>query len=69
MFKHPKNVCMTYFQHFTFSMYLCYLFCKGAFFSFLHSMLPDYFITTSSTISEQIQYLIATSGCRQVKSN
>ena len=64
MFSHPKKVCMTYFQHFRFSMYLCSLFCKGAVFAFLHSLLPDFFITISSDIVNNIQYLITTSGCR-----
>jgi hypothetical protein len=65
MFLHPKNVCMTYFQHFRFSMYLCSLFCKGAFFALLHSFLPDFFITSSSDIVNNIQNLIKESGCRK----
>ena len=65
MFSHPKNVCMTYFQHFRFSMYLCSLFCKGAFFALLHSFLPDFFITSSSDIVNNIQNLIKESGCRK----
>lgn len=64
MFSHPRKVCMTYFQHFQFSMYLCTLFCKGAIFACLHSFLPDFFITSSSDISNEIQILINTSGCR-----
>ena len=65
MFLHPKKVCMTYFQHFRFSMYLCCLFCKGAFFALLHSFLPDFFITSSSDIVNNIQNLIKESGCRK----
>ncbi len=65
MFSHPRKVCMTYFQHFCFSIYLSSLFCKGAIFAFLHSLLPDFFITTSSDIVNNIQYLITTSGCRK----
>ncbi len=65
MFLHPKKVCMTYFQHFRFSMYLCSLFCKGAFFALLHSFLPDFFITSSSDIVNNIQNLIKESGCRK----
>lgn len=64
MFLHPRKVCMTYFQHFCFSMYLCSLFCKGAILAFFHSLLPDFFITSSSDIVNNIQHLINTSGCR-----
>ena len=64
MFSHPRKVYMTYFKRFCFSMYLCSLFCKGGIFAFLHSLLPDFFITSSSDIVNNIQYLITTSGCR-----
>tara|TARA_B100000927_G_scaffold288202_1_gene282402 strand:+ start:189 stop:347 length:159 start_codon:yes stop_codon:yes gene_type:complete len=46
-------------------MYLCSLFCKGAFFALLHSFLPDFFITSSSDIVNNIQNLIKESGCRK----
>lgn len=65
MFLHPRKVCMTYFQHFRFSMYLCTLFFKGTFFAFIHSFLPDFFITSSSDTVNNIQHLIRESGCRK----
>ena len=30
-FKHPKEVCMTYFEHIKFSLYLSYMFGKASF--------------------------------------
>ena len=64
MFTHPAKVCMTYFQHCKFSLKLCFLFLKGAFFAFIHSFIPDLFITSSTNINFTIKKLISESGCR-----
>ena len=45
MFIHPKNVCMTYFQHMKFSLNLSYRFFKGSIFAFIHAIYPDIYIT------------------------
>ena len=41
MFNHPKNVCMTYWQHFKFSMYISYLLARGSVSAVGHAIYPD----------------------------
>ena len=45
MFKHPANVCMTYFSHFKFSMYLSQEFAKASVGAFIHAIHPDILVT------------------------
>jgi len=63
-FTHPNNVCMTYMQHFWFSMSLCLRFAIGSIQAFIHALLPDYYITSSSDLVREIQYDISKIGCR-----
>ena len=65
MFKHPASVCMSYMQHFLFSMNLGFLFVQGAFKAFIHAIIPDMFITSSSDIVTYATHLIQTGGCRK----
>ena len=48
IFKHPKEVCMTYLEHMKFSLYLSYMFGKASFCALIHAVYPDILITTSS---------------------
>ena len=41
MFQHPKNVCLTYFSHMKFSLFLSSEFAKASFFAFVHGIYPD----------------------------
>ena len=62
-FTHPNNVFMTYMQHFWFSMSLCLLFAIGSIQAFIHALLPDYYITSSSDLVREIQYDMSKIGC------
>jgi len=64
MFIHPKNVCMTYFQHMKFSLNLSYRFFKGSIFAFIHAIYPDIYITYSSDLINDIQKDMKKIGCR-----
>ena len=47
MFKHPAKACMTYFEHFKFSMFLSKEFGKATIGAFVHAIYPDILITHS----------------------
>ena len=54
LFKHPKNVCMTYFQHARLSLYFSYLFSKGAILAIIHAIIPDIAVSSTSDTIKQI---------------
>ena len=64
-FKHPKQVCMTYFEHFILSMNFSKLFAIGAFKAFVHAILPDVYITSTTDIVEEIKVQLANAGCHK----
>ena len=64
MFSHPKDVCLTYIEHFKFSMYLSYTFAKASLFAFFHAIYPDAFITNSSDTIEELTREMKKIGCR-----
>lgn len=63
-FTHPNNVCMTYTRHFWFSMSLCRRFALGSIQAFIHAVLPDYYITSSSDLITEIKNDMSKIGCR-----
>jgi len=69
MFAHPKKVCMTYLSHFQFSSKLSVLFLIASFKAFVHAVIPDIYITSSSDSVNEIKELIETSGCNRSQSD
>ena len=65
--KHPKEVCMTYYQHFRLSMTLCGHFIEGSVKSFIHAIFPFWFPSSSTEINDIITDKITESGCRDNK--
>ena len=65
MFRHPKKVCMTYFSHMKFSLYLSYKFAIASFTAFVHAFLPDFFITSSSNTVNKVTKEMKKIGCRE----
>lgn len=63
-FSHPKKVCMSYMRHFWFSMSLSGRFAIGSMQAFIHALLPDYYITSSSDLILEIQEDMSNIGCR-----
>ena len=63
-FIHPAQVCMSYYQHFCFSMYLARRFAIGSAKAVIHAFLPDYFITSSSDLIEDIRQDMSKIGCK-----
>ena len=64
MFEHPKNVCMTYFTHMNFSLYLSYNLFKGSICAFIHAFYPDILVTHSSDLVNTLQSDMKKIGCR-----
>ena len=66
MFKHPANVCMTYFSHFKFSMYLSQEFAKASVGAFMHGIYPDILVTHSTDTIKSLDNKIQKIGCRKI---
>ena len=64
IFKHPKEVCMTYFEHMKFSLYLSYMFGKASFCALIHAVYPDILITTPSDTICKLTFEMKRIGCR-----
>jgi hypothetical protein len=65
LFKHPQNVCMDYFEHFKFSSNLGIIFLKASLKAFIHAILPDCYISSSSDHTLEVITLIDNSGCKK----
>jgi len=63
--KHPKEVCMTYVQHFALSMFLCKTFAEGSVKAFVHAFFPFWFSSSSTKINNMVTETIKKSGCRK----
>ena len=61
--EHPNSVCMTYLEHFNFSMKLALLQIKGAYKAIVHAIIPNWYITSTTDINKEIKNLLDTSGC------
>ena len=64
LFKHPKNVCMTYSEHFKLSMNFSLLFLYAGYAAVVHAFIPDVHIHTTSETVEKIQQILKEKGCR-----
>jgi len=65
MFKHPNNVCMTYFEHFRLSIGFSLKFTIAAYKAFMHALIPDIYITSTSDAISDIQHILEKSGCHK----
>lgn len=61
---HPKNVCMSYFQHFLFSFKLSVYFFKKSIQAFVHSVYPNFYITSSSDVPIELKGKFNGVGCK-----
>ena len=61
---HPKSVCMTYYQHFKFSLGLSSYFFKKSLQSIIHAIYPNYYITSSSDVPKELSSIFKDVGCR-----
>lgn len=62
-FQHPQKVCMSYFQHYFFSLKLARYFMIGTFKAIVHAFIPSLYITSSSDMIEDVRNEISNAGC------
>lgn len=67
LFKHPRQVCMTYFEHFKLSMNFSMLFFYAGFAAVIHAFIPDLHIHTTSETVDKIKNILSEKGCRDSK--
>lgn len=62
---HPRSVCMSYYEHVSFSLNLAKLFAEGTIKALIHAFIPSYYLESSSVISKEICEKIENSGCNK----
>ena len=66
VFKHPNYVCMSYKEHFVFSVKLSFIFAKASICALIHAIYPDVLITHSSDTIHNIMDMMNNIGCRKL---
>ena len=64
LFHHPQSVCLSYNEHFLFSMKLAKQFFIASFKAVVHAFVPCWYITSSSDMIKTVQEEMKTIGCR-----
>ena len=64
MFEHPRKVCMSYLQHFKLSMGFSYMFAVASIKAFIHAVIPDIYISSTTNTVETAVQIIKNSGCK-----
>lgn len=62
-FDHPRKVCMTYLQHFRFSMKLSSIFFISSIKAFIHALFPFWCVTSTTDAVTYIQNQLKSVGC------
>jgi len=65
MFKHPKNVCMSYLEHCMLSLNFSYILLLGSIKSFFHAIYPDIYVTSTSDLIVDIKKKMEVAGCHK----
>lgn len=65
LFKHPKNVCMTYRQHFNLSIGFSYILFVGSIKAFVHSIHPDIYVSSTGDLVKQLTKSLDENGCKK----
>ena len=63
LFQHPTQVCMTYLEHFCFSMEMAYVLCSGSFKAVVHAFYPDLYVTSTTDTVNSIKRRLKMVGC------
>jgi len=62
--KHPRSVCMSYYSHCSFALYMARLHGYGTYVSIVHAFLPWMYSTTVTELNELIKQKLEENGCR-----
>ena len=63
-FTHPTKVCMGYFQHMSFSLYICKRLLQGSIQALAHALYPDCCVTASSDLVLELTREMSAAGCK-----
>lgn len=63
MFKHPKEVCMSYLEHCMLSLKFSYILFVGSVKAFTHAIYPDMCVTSTSDLLRDIKKKMEVAGC------
>ena len=63
-FKHPAKVCMSYGEHFVFSLKISGIFALASIQALIHAVNPDCFIMSTTENMKRIQEMLEAVGCR-----
>ena len=63
IFKHPSSVCMSYISHMKLSFSLSFLFFKASICAFIHAIIPDILITSSTDVNNTVSLILKNNGC------
>ena len=64
VFDHPKNVCMTYTEHATFSLNLSYLYLQASLKGVIHAVNPESYKTYAQDVNKKTSELLKSTGCK-----
>ena len=63
MFKHPKEVCMSYLEHCMLSLKFSYMLFVGSIKALTHAIYPDMYVTSTSDLLVDIKKKMEVAGC------
>lgn len=63
-FHHPNSVCLNYYTHLKFSLYVARTLFIGSIKALIHSIYPDVFITSTSELLVELNNKMKKIGCR-----
>ena len=64
IFSHPTNVCMTYLEHMKFSLNISLTLFIGSIQAFVHALIPDVCVHTTTNVVKNIEDKLKNSGCK-----
>lgn len=64
-FDHLQNVCMNYYEHMSFSLYLSKEFLNASIKAVVHAFIPSFYITSSTETIQRLEHSMKQIGCRQ----
>ena len=64
---HPTKNCMTYIEHFLFSLNFSKIMLIGSVQALIHAVFPEYYKTSTTDIANKIQLLLKNNGCNKKK--
>lgn len=64
-FQHPQKVCLTYYNHFMFSIRISFKLFTASLKAFVHSIYPDIFITSTTDTLTNLSEDLKSVGCNR----